>query len=464
MHGLNDQDLRYVVNRVMERIQTKAPRSERRGIFDSPDSAVQAAAVAQEMLARRHSLADRERIIEAMRRCARDEASRVSQMAVAETGLGRVEDKILKNLLAADKTPGVEILKPLCVTGDFGLTLVERAAFGVIAAVTPCTNPTETILCNAIGMIAGGNSVVFNVHPSAKGVCAYFVARLNNAIVHAGGPENLLSMVAEPTIASANALMTHESVRLVVVTGGPGVVKAAMQSGKRAICGGPGNPPVAVDETADLRKAGEGIVRGASFDNNIICSDEKEVFCVADVADRLKQEMHKHGALELRGHEIARLEKLVIDGTHPHKDWVGKNASVIAQAIGKSVPESTRLLLCEVDSDDHPFVRTEMLMPVLPFVRVPDVDTAIVKAKKAEQGFRHTAGMYSTNIDALHRMAVAMDCSIFVKNASHYAGLGFEGEGHATFTIASPTGEGLTSAISFTRERRCTLKDHFRIV
>jgi len=461
MHGLNEQELHYVVSRVVNRI--KGGQSSA-ALFDDPDMAVNAAQAAHEQLTKQHGLQARTRMIDAMRACARDEAARVSQMAVLETGLGRVEDKILKNLLAADKTPGAEILKPNCVTGDFGLMLTERAAFGVIAAVTPCTNPTETILCNAIGMIAGGNSVVFNVHPSAKGVCAYFVTRLNEAIVAAGGPAHLLSMIAEPTIASANALMAHERVRLVVVTGGPGVVKAAMQSGKRAICGGPGNPPVVVDETADLSKAGESIVKGASFDNNIICSDEKEVFCVADVADRLKQVMVQKGAVEMRGQEIARLEKLVLDSGHTNKDWVGKNASVIAQAMGKTVDAGTRLLLCEVDSEDHPFVKTELLMPVLPFVRSPDVDTAIKQAKKAEQGYRHTAGMYSTNIDALHKMAVAMDCSIFVKNAPHYSGLGFEGEGHASFTIASPTGEGLTTALSFTRERRCTLKDHFRVV
>lgn len=474
MAALDEYDLRYVVSRVVERIKndqavTKVTPSAflssgSTGLFDSPDSAVQAALSAQEQLTRKSSLQDRQRLIEAMRMCARQEAQTVSEMAVRETGLGRVEDKVKKNLLAANKTPGTEILVASCITGDYGLALVERAPFGVVAAVTPCTNPTETILCNAIGLIAGGNTVVFNVHPSAKKVCSYFVTRLNDAIVSTGGPANLLSMIADPTIESANALMTHQRVRLVVVTGGPGVVQAAMKSGKRAICGGPGNPPVVVDETADIRKAGEGIVRGASFDNNIICSDEKEVFCVADVADRLKKEMTRHGAVELAGHEIKRLEKLVMDAGHTNKDWVGKDASVIAQAMGKSIEADARLLLCEVDSEDHPFVTTELLMPILPLVRVGDVDTAIAKAKKAEKGNRHTAGMYSTNIDALHKMAVEMDCSIFVKNAPHYAGLGYEGEGHASFTIASPTGEGLTTALSFTRERRCTLKDHFRIV
>lgn len=441
-------------------------RGGRRGVYDDVDSAVKAARAAHEQLVHKMSLKDRDRVIAALRRCAHDVVEQISQMAVDETGLGRVDDKLNKNRLVADKTPGTEILRPWAQSGDDGLVLMERAPYGVIGAITPTTNPTETIICNAIGMIAAGNSVVFNVHPSAKKVCRFFVEKANEYIVAAGGPEALLAMIGEPTIESANALMKHPGIRIVVVTGGPGVVKAAMTSGKRAICGGPGNPPVVVDETADIRKAGRGIVLGHSLDNNIVCIAEKEIFVVAEVADMLKKEMCAQGAAEMSRADIARLEKLVLDadGHHPHKDWVGKDAAKIARAIGKSVPEGTRTLLCEVDSEDHPFVQTELLMPVLPLVRVRDVDAGIEAAVRCEHGFGHTAAMYSTNIDALHNMARAVDCSIFVKNAPTYAGLGLGGEGYTSFTIASPTGEGLTTAVSFSRERRCTLKDHFRIV
>lgn len=436
----------------------------RRGIFNDVDSAVQAARAAHEHLVHKMTLAQRDRIIAAMRATTHAHIQELAHMAVDETGLGRVSDKLNKNALVADKTPGTEILKPWAQTGDDGLVLVERAPYGVIGAITPTTNPTETILCNSIGMIAGGNAVVFNVHPSAKRVCRFFVEKLNDAIVAAGGPDSLISMVGEPTIESANALMRHPGIRLVVVTGGPGVVKAAMQSGKRAICGGPGNPPVVVDETADIRQAAKGIVQGCSLDNNIVCIAEKEIFVVSDVADALKREMGRVGAVEMSRADITRLEKLVVDGDHPHKDWVGKDAARIARAIGKSVPDDTRVLLCEVDAESHPFVQVELLMPVLPLVRVRDVDAGIAAAVRAEHGFGHTAAMYSTNINSLHNMARAMDCSIFVKNAPTYAGLGLGGEGYTSFTIASPTGEGLTTAVSFTRERRCTLKDHFRIV
>lgn len=443
-----------------------ALHSGRMGLFDDVDSAVSAARAAHEHLVHRMTLSQRNEMIAATRACVHRHVQELSHMAVEETGLGRVSDKINKNLLVADKTPGTEILKPWCETGDDGLVLTERAPYGVIGAITPTTNATETIICNGIGMIAGGNAVVFNVHPSAKKVCGHLVKLINEAIVSVGGPPNLFAMIAEPTIESANALMTHPGVRLVVVTGGPGVVKAAMSSGKRAICGGPGNPPVVVDETAHIREAAKSIVAGCSLDNNIVCIAEKEIFCVGDVADLLKSEMGRSGAVEMTRSEIAKLEKLVVadDGIHPNKEWVGQDAAKIAAAIGKQIPKETRVLLCEVDSEEHPFVQGELLMPVLAMVRVRDVDEGIAAAVRAEHGFGHTAAMHSTNIDSLHNMARAVDCSIFVKNAPTYAGLGFGGEGYTSFTIASPTGEGLTTAVSFTRERRCTLKDHFRII
>lgn len=434
----------------------------RKGIFDDLDSATSAARAAFEQWSDT-PLEVRNRAIEAMREVTRGHAEELARMAVEESKLGRVDDKILKNRLCADKTPGTEILRPIAYSGDHGLTVVERAPFGVIGSITPTTNPTETIICNGIGMVAGGNSVVFNVHPSAKKVSAYHVQLLNEAIVSAGGPENLLCAMAEPTIASAQALMKHPNVRLLVVTGGPAVVKAAMNSGKRAIAAGPGNPPAVVDETAHLEQAAKDIVAGASFDNNIVCIVEKEVFAVAEIADALKKHMVANGAFEVTGAAINRLEKMVVVEGHPNKEWVGRDATKIAEAAGIRVPSGTRLLFAEVDAS-HPFVQAELLMPVIGFVRMRNVEDCIADAVQAEHGFGHTATMHSTNIDNLHAMARLINTSIFVKNGPSYAGLGFTGEGYTSFTIASPTGEGLTTALSFTRERRCTLKDHFRIV
>jgi acyl-CoA reductase-like NAD-dependent aldehyde dehydrogenase len=436
----------------------------RRGVFEDLGAAVEAARIAHEALLEQ-TLETRAKVIQAMREATARQVEELARDAVEETGLGNAPDKVKKNLLVAWKTPGLEILHPVGFSGDHGLTLTERAPFGVIGAITPTTNPTETILCNAIGMIAGGNSVVFNVHPSAKKVSRKHVQLLNDAITSAGGPENLVACVAEPTVESAQALMRHEGIRLVVVTGGPAVVKAAMTCGKRAICAGPGNPPVVVDDTAHLDRAGRDIVAGASLDHNIVCIVEKEIFAVDAIADRLKEAMVANGAFEVQGSAIERLAKLVVaeDGQHPRKDWVGQSALKTARAAGVAAPEGTRLLFAEVDSV-HPFVQVELLLPVVGFVRTRGVEEAIEAALQAEHGFGHTAVMHSTNVDHLSRMARALNTSIFVKNGPSYAGLGLEGEGYTSFTIASPTGEGLTTAVSFTRERRCTLKDSFRIV
>jgi aldehyde dehydrogenase len=438
--------------------------TQMRGVFDDMDRAIEAAHRAWRQI-EAAPLELREKVIEAMRVCARQETPRVSEMAVKETKLGRVDDKLKKNLLVANKTPGLEILRPAAYSGDHGLMLTERAPFGVIGAITPTTNPTETIICNGIGMIAGGNAVVFNVHPGAKGVSNYLVAKMNEAIVAVGGPENVICSMAEPTIESAQKLMRHPGIRLMVVTGGPAVVKEAMNSGKRAIAAGPGNPPVVVDETADLLRAAKGIVSGGSLDNCVVCTAEKEVIAVAEIADLLKKYIVENGGYEVKGANVEKLRKLVVaeDGKHPNKDWVGKDATKILEAIGVRAPEGTRMIIVEGD-EQCAFVQAELLMPVLGFVRVPNIDEAIAMAKRVEHGFGHTAAMYSTDIDNLSKMARTINTSIFTKNAPTYAGLGLGGEGYTSFTIASPTGEGLTTAVHFTRERRCTLVDSFRIV
>jgi len=405
-----------------------------------------------------------------MRRAARENAQVLALQAVQETGMGRYEDKIQKNLLNANKAPGTEILQSISWTGDDGLTLLEYAPYGVIGSIIPSTNPTSTVICNTIGMVAAGNAVVFNAHPGARGCSNLTVQILHDAIVEAGGPANLICAIAEPTIKSAQQIMRHPDIALLTVTGGAGVVKEAMASGKRAICAGPGNPPVVVDETADLEQAGRDIVRGGSFDNNIICIDEKMVFAVASIADELKAAMCRHGALEIDRAALERLMPVIFKqipprGEHGYMNtaFIGKNASVLLREIGIEVGDEVRLVLVEVEKD-HPLVLSEQMMPIMPLVRVGSADEAIDLSKASEHGFRHTAVMHSKNLDNLSRMARVMNCSIFVKNGPSYAGLGYGGEGFCSFTIASPTGEGITNPISFSRIRRCVLKDHFRIV
>ncbi len=439
------------------------------GVYPDIDAAIAAAAAAQQRLADL-PLERRAALIASMRQAAREHAPVLARVAHQETGMGRYKDKVEKNLLVAERTPGTEALQAQAWTGDRGLTLVELAPYGVIGAITPSTNPTSTIICNAIGMIAAGNSVVFNAHPGAKDCSAQTVRVLNQAIQRAGGPPDVITCPAEPTIESAQHLMRHPAIRLLTVTGGPGVVREAMKSGKKAICAGPGNPPVVVDETADLEQAARDIIKGASFDNNIVCILEKEILAVESIADQLKAIMLQRGAVEISSWQLNRLMKAILAEDHGpgkhgvvNKAFVGKSPSVILREIGISVDEKVRLVVADTDAQ-HPLVWTEQLMPIMPLVRVRNADEAIDLAKAVEQGMGHTAAIHSKNLDILSRMSREINTSIFVKNGPSLAGLGFGGEGFTSFSIASPTGEGLTSARDFTRVRRCTLVDAFRIV
>jgi acyl-CoA reductase-like NAD-dependent aldehyde dehydrogenase len=439
------------------------------GIFATIDDAVEAAALAFRGL-ESTTLEQRGAIIAAIRQAMVDSAEELASLAHQETGLGRSEDKLVKNLLVSRKTSGPEVLIPQAATGDNGLTLTEYAPYGVIGAITPTTNPNATIICNTVAMVSAGNSIVFNVHPNARHCSMTNIRLLNRAIVQAGGPANVVCGVANPTIDSAQELMRHPGVRLLAVTGGAGVVREAMTSGKRAICAGPGNPPVVVDSTADLELAGRQIVAGGSFDNNIVCTDEKEVIAVDGIVDDLLRQMERAGAYLLDAAELRRLEKVIFtENRGPgrpsivNKDLLGKNASVILAAAGIEVRGDPRLAVARV-ANDHPLVWTEQMMPVMPVTSVPDVGQAIELARAAEHGYGHSAGMYSRDIEALSKMARVINTSIFTKNGPFYAGLGEGGEGHTSFTIASPTGEGLTGPISFSRLRRCVLVDHFRIV
>ncbi|MEO6463295.1 MAG: aldehyde dehydrogenase family protein [Candidatus Eisenbacteria bacterium] len=439
-----------------------------RGVHANLDQAVRAAEAGHRALVQ-WPLSLRDRAIGHIRAKLRANVRLLAELAVSETGMGRVDDKMKKNRLVIDKTPGIEDLRAEVITGDHGLTLTECAPYGVIGAAGPSTNPSETVINNGIGMIAGGNAVVFAAHPSAKRVSQLAVSLINEAMVEAGGPDDVITTVTEPTIESAQAMMAHPKTRILVVTGGPGVVQAAMASKKKVIAGGPGNPPVVVDETADLARAGADIVAGASLDNNVICTDEKEVFVVAAAADALLRAMAASGAHVLEVWRLPQLEKLLLaENKGPrrhsvsHRKWIGKDASLILKELGIDAP-AARLIVVETPPD-HPFVWTELLMPVLPVARVKSADEGMDWAVLAEHGFRHTASIHSRNVDRLSKMARMMDCSIFVKNGPHFAGLGMGGEGMTSFTIASPTGEGMTTARTFTRRRRCALVDLFRIV
>lgn len=445
-----------------------APDGEQGGIFATVDGAVIAAKKAQREM-KEIPLSARKKMIAAMREAVMKNAEVLSVMAVKETKMGRLDSKSIKHQLIAEKTPGVEDIFPTAYTGDYGLTLSERVPWGVIAAITPVTNPSTTIACNAIGMVSAGNSVVFSPHPLSREVSLATIRLLNQAIQAAAGPPNLLTSMSDPSIANAQALMSHPEVRLIVVTGGMRVVRESMKYGKKVIAAGPGNPPVVVDETIDIKKVARDIVEGASFDNNIPCITEKELFVVEAVADELKFYMKEAGAYELSQWQLKRMEKILLTENRgpgkasvPNISFIGKDAKIILAEIGIQVGDNIKLVLGETDYE-HPFVWSELMMPVLSLVRAANVDQAIEMAVRAEHGFKHTAMMHSMSVDRLTKMAKEVDSTLFVKNGPCYNGLGIEGEGCASLTIASFTGDGMTSARHFTRERRCVLSGYLRI-
>ncbi len=445
------------------------PVAGRDGVYDRVDDAVEAATRAYQKW-RNTPMAKKAECIEAMRKVSLEHAREMADYAYAETGLGRPEDKVKKNILQAQKTPGLEDLQPRSMTGDRGLTLVENAPFGVLCSVTPTTNPVATIINNSISMLAAGNAVVFAPHPRAKGCSTKMMGLLNRAIAACGGPDTLLTTVAEPSLETSQALMVHPGIRVLVVTGGPGVVKQALKSGKKAIAAGPGNPPVVVDQTADLARAARDVVAGSSFDNNIMCTCEKEVFIVDSIFTKFKERLLANMCVELTPRQLDELTRVIFQAppvgkTKPvlNSALVGLNAGDIAKTIGLDLSREVRLLVAEVPPD-HPLVMQEQMMPVLPLVRVKDSAEGIGLALKAEGERYHTAVMHSHDLDALSHMARVVNANIFIKNGPNYSGLGFGGEGFTTMTIAGTTGEGCTSARTFTRERRCALIDHFRIV
>lgn len=438
-----------------------AASTNRTGVFENINDAVNATLAAQKVWAATKKR-DREQVIAALRRAMHDNADVFARMARDETGMGRVEDKIAKHHNAADATPGTEDLEGKAWTGDYGLVYEDWAPYGVIAAVTPSTHPIPVLLNSIIIMIAGGNGAVFNVHPAAKKVSAYAMDIFSKAIVSAGGPANIVSMVREPTMQSIETLFQHPQLPIIAATGGPAVVEAAFKAGKKVIAAGPGNPPVLVDETADLKAAAEHIVAGASFDNNILCIAEKEVFVVEPVYDNFMQALADVGAVHLSEPQIQALAAKVFNRdssgrVSTNREFIGKNANVLARAVGLELSDSVRLLYGEATFDCL-FVQEEQMMPYLPIVRVADARQGIELSVKAEHGFKHTAMIYSNNLETITAFNKAVDTDIVVVNGSSLAGNGgAAGEAYFSHTIASPTGEGVCTPRNFARIRRLAM-------
>jgi len=466
---MDSQLISRVVTEVLTRLQQQAaPVLSGKtgfGVYDKMDEAVDAAHAAFEKL-QAAGVAARKKAIACIRKLSAENAAAWGKIEFEETRIGRLDHKIEKLAICAELVPGVEFLDRQAFSGDFGLTIIDFAPWGVIGAVTPSTHSVPTLTGNAINMIAAGNAVVFNTHPSACHCAAVAIRSYNEAIYAETGITDLLCTVVAPTLESFDVMCKHPKVRLLCVTGGPGVVKAAMQAGKRAICAGPGNPPVVVDETADLNRAARSIIQGAAYDNNLLCIGEKEIFAVESIADALVAALKSAGAVLLDARQIEALAAAAFSFPpgqgagcpHPvlNKKLVGQDAAFLARQIGLDVPSGTQLLFGET-TEDHLFVQEEQMMPFIPLVRVRDVDAAIEASIRVEHGYKHTAIMHSRNIEALTAMAQRCDTTLFIKNGPSMTGLGLGGEGFLSFSVATPTGEGVTTPMTFTRSRRCVM-------
>ncbi|WP_130837808.1 aldehyde dehydrogenase family protein [Lachnoclostridium sp. Marseille-P6806] len=456
---INESMVQDIVREVLAKMNISSPSAGMHGVFRTMEEAIDAAEASQRIV-RGLSMDQREKIISVIRRKIRENAEIIARMGVDETGMGNVGDKILKHHLVADKVPGTEDIRTEAYSGDRGLTLVEMGPFGVIGAITPCTNPSETVLCNTIGMVAGGNTVVFNPHPQAIKTSIFTVNMVNEASLEAGGPDNIACTVEKPTLETSGIMMKSPKIPLLVATGGPGVVTAVLSSGKKGIGAGAGNPPALVDETADIRKAAQDIVNGCTFDNNLPCIAEKEIVAVDSIADELMNCMISEQGCYLASKEIQeKLVHTVMDEKgRLNRRCVGRSAKKLLAMVGVEVPDNIRCIVFE-GPKEHPLITEELMMPILGMVRVRDFDEALETAVWLEHGNRHSAHIHSKNVDRITRYARAMDTAILVKNGPSYSALGFGGESICTFTIASRTGEGLTSAKSFTKARRCVMSD-----
>lgn len=435
----------------------------RNGIFSYVNDAVLSALGAYNIYSRL-TLNDRAEIIQGIKEKLSSRIEEIAFMTVQETGIGNVKDKIEKLKLAINKTPGIEDLITEVKTGDNGMTLYELASYGVICAIHPCTNPCATLISNTIGMLAAGNAVVHCPHPRAIKVSKYVIEIINTTIREKCGIDNLVVTLNESSMATTSEIMTHPDISMIVTTGGINVLRRAMSSGKKVIGAGPANPTTIVDETADIKKAARDIVKGASFDNNVMCISEKSIVAVSAIADSLIEELNKNEVYYVNNiEEIIKLKLATLtEEMKINRALEGKSASEILKAAGISCDRNIKLIVVET-TKEHPFVTVEMLMPLIPLVRVEDFEAALEMALEIEQGFKHTATIHSQSIERLNIAARVMQTAVFVKNGSSLVGIGVNGEGDTSFTIATATGEGTTTARHFTRRRRCALTNGFSI-
>ena len=470
MAQIDEKQIEEIVSQVLKTLQqggstavqptlsVGASSSSRAGVFATAAEAIAAAKTAQAAFVKL-GFAKRREIIEAIKAVSLANAERLAGLAVQDTNMGNAAHKVMKNEGAVTLSPGVEDLISEAISGDSGTLLIEYVPFGVINSITPTTNPTSTVINHAIIMLSAGNAIVFSPHPNARDCTEETMHVINEAIVKAGAPPNLLTSVANASLRTAKEIMEHPDIAMLVATGGASVVKAALSSGKKTIAAGPGNPPAIIDETADVEEAAKHVIAGTSFDNNLLCIGEKALFVIESVANETVRELTQNGGHLLNASQREALEAVVTENGESNKEYIGKDATTILNAAGITAPAQTVAIVVEVPAD-HDFVINEYLMPILPVVRCQDFDEALAGAVRAEGGRGHTAVLHTNNTQRMTQFNKAMDCSVTVINAPSYASCGLEGEGFLAMTIAGPTGEGFTRPRTFTRQRRLTVANN----
>ena len=466
MAQIDEKQIEEIVSQVLRTLQQDGStaaeptppvgaNSSRAGVFATAAEAIAAAKTAQAAFVKL-GFAKRREIIEAIKEVSLANAKRLADLAVQDTNMGNAAHKVMKNEGAVTLSPDVDDLISESISGDDGTLLIEYVPFGVINSITPTTNPTSTVINHAIIMLSAGNAVVFSPHPNARDCTEETMHVINEAMVNAGAPPNLLTSVANASLRTAKEIMEHPDIAMLVATGGASVVRTALSSGKKTIAAGPGNPPAIVDETADIKEAAKHVIAGTSFDNNLLCIGEKALFVIESVANETVQELTQNNGHLLSASQLQDLEAVVTENGESNKEYIGKDATVILDAAGITAPAGTVAIVVEVPAD-HNFVINEYLMPILPVVRCRDFNEALAGALRAEGGRGHTAVLHTNNTKRITQFNKAMDCSVVVINAPSYASCGLEGEGFLAMTIAGPTGEGYTRPRTFTRQRRLTI-------
>lgn len=356
----------------------------------------------------------------------------LAKMACEETGMGVVEDKVIKNHYAAEymynsykkvKTCGV-----IEEDTSYGIKKIAEPV-GLVGAVIPTTNPTSTAIFKCLICLKTRNAILISPHPRAK-KCTNAAAKIVlDAAIKAGAPEGIIGWIDEPTIELSNQLM--KSADVILATGGPGMVKAAYSSGKPAIGVGPGNTPVIMDSSCDIPNAVYSVIHSKTFDNGMICASEQSVTALADIYESVRAEFIKRGCHILNAEELDKVRKIILNemGTVNAK-IVGQPASVIAKLAGFEVPEKTKILIGEVTSVDisEPFAH-EKLSPVLALYKAPDFTTALDMAEKlvADGGYGHTSSLYihPSETEKMAQHAARMKtCRILVNTPSSHGGIG----------------------------------------